>query len=125
MSNFVIDSSFWIEMFTDGQLSKKCEKHFNAVKIKIVPTLVLFEVFKKISQKVNENDALLAIGNMSRHEVRNLDRSTSLLAAEISLEYKLAMADSIVLAHARIEHGTLYTLDNDFAGIDGVVVVRK
>ncbi len=45
----------------------------------------------------------------------------SLLAADLSIQYGLAVADSLVLAHARLLGVPLVTLDNDFNFIPGVI----
>jgi len=46
-------------------------------------------------------------------------------AAKISTEYKMAIADSIILATARAYDATLWTQDADFCGIGGVKYVKK
>ncbi|MEW6055426.1 MAG: PIN domain-containing protein [Bdellovibrionota bacterium] len=48
----------------------------------------------------------------------------ALYAADLSIEFELAMADSLILAFAKEAGVSLLTLDNDFAGIPNVVVVR-
>lgn len=50
----------------------------------------------------------------------DLTASISILAAKISLEHKLPMADSIILATGRIYEATIWTQDSDFEGIAGV-----
>jgi predicted nucleic acid-binding protein len=90
----------------------------------LVPTLVLFEVYKKVCSKVGEAQALSAVGYLSQNKVLDLDRATALHAADISLELGLPMADSIVLAHAQIQGADFITMDNDFTGIGRVTVIR-
>lgn len=120
----IIDSSVWLEIFSKGPLSMKCEKFLKS-QIPRIPTLVLFEVYKKIKQKVSEDSALVAISYISQFEIIDLKREISLLAADISIEHKLGMADSIVLATAQHLGVELLTLDNDFSKLPNTVVLRE
>ena len=57
--------------------------------------------------------------------VVDLDRKIALDAAQISLERKLPMADSIILATARAHEATLWTQDEHFKDIEGVRYIEK
>ena len=46
-------------------------------------------------------------------------------AAKVSVELKLPMADSIILATARTHNATLWTQDSDFKNIEGVRYIEK
>lgn len=120
----IIDSSVWIEVFRSGPLASTCEPYLQKNKIK-VPTVVIFEVYKKIKTSVSEEVALQTVATLSQYQVLEFDRETALLAADLSVEFQIAMADSMVLAHARTQGEELVTLDNDFAKVPGVVVVRS
>ena len=120
----VLDSSIWIEIFGGGRLAKACERERkNATEVH-VPALILFEVYRKITVSVSEDRALSAVATMSQYLVIELTREVALLGADLSIEHKLSMADSLVLAHARFASAYLVTLDNDFTGIQGVKIIR-
>jgi len=85
-----------------------------------VPTISLYEVFKKVLSQRDEGQALRAIAVMQQAQVVELTNSIALTAAKISIDYKLPMADSIMLSTARLYNAILWTQDNDFEGIDGV-----
>jgi predicted nucleic acid-binding protein len=57
---------------------------------------------------------------MQQGTVVDLDARLALSAARVSLESRLPMADSIVLATARVHDATLWTQDADFEGLAGV-----
>ena len=61
------------------------------------------------------------------HEGKIIDLVTSLAlsAAYISIQLKLAMADSIILATARAHNATLWTQDEHFKDIEGVKYIEK
>lgn len=120
----VVDSSIFFEILSDGPLRNKCEKQIHKADM-YVPALVLFEIYRKLKIKVSEDEALAAIGSLRVYPVLDLTTEVALLAGDLSLEYNLAMADSFVLAHARLLNRPLLTLDNDFANIPGTVVIRK
>jgi len=120
----VVDSSVWIEMLMVGKKHDTCRRAFEGFDEIIVPTAVLYEVYKKIATQVSEEDGLAVVGEMSRHTIVNLDRTIALLAADISRGERLGMADGVVLAHARSARAKLLSLDNDFASIAEVQILR-
>ena len=119
----VVDSSVWLEIYYKTPLSSKCEKALSKAEI-LVPSLVLFEVYKKLKTKVDESVALEVVGGLSQNRVLDFTREVALLAADLSIEHKLGMADSIVLAHSRYEDVMLVTMDSDFGGLENVRVIR-
>lgn len=121
----VLDSSVWIELLAIGPLAALCQKEFDAASAIIVPTLVIFEVYRKIAKQVSEDLGLSAVAFMNQQRVVDLSQEVALTAADLSLQYRLPMADSIVLAHAHQASAALVTLDNDFAAIPSTKVLRK
>lgn len=121
----VVDSSGWLEFFADAPNADFfAEPIQNAARL-VVPTLSLFEVFKKIAHERSEGDALQAVAVMQQGVVVDLDVPLSLESARLSLEHRLRMADSIILATARFRGATLWTQDADFEGLEGVEYVKK
>lgn len=120
----LLDSSVWIELFDKRRLHQKCDREFKSAKRIVVPTIVIFEVYRKLAKTYEPHDALAAIGPMSRYEVVDLNRKISLEAADLSIEHGLATADSLVLAHAKNSNSTLITLDHDFINIPEVRVIH-
>lgn len=121
----VLDSSAWIEILGQGPLAKACRKELDAAERVVVPTVVLFEVYRKILVTVSEDQALSAAAVLSQHEVADLSREVALTAADVAIAHELSMADSFVLAHAHVAGATLVTLDNDFSGLPEARVVRR
>ena len=120
----VVDSSVWIEIFRRSPLGESCQSALKGAKI-LVPTLVVAEVYRKLLKKASEPEALDTVAFMMAQEIVQLSTEVALLAADISNERGLAMADSIVLSHARLAAARLITLDNDFAGLPDVEVLRS
>lgn len=122
---FLIDSSGWIEFFTDGPLSAQYSKYFKESAKIITPSIVLYEVYKKIKMERTEEDALLAVSLLNKTLVVPLNDSIALLAADVSLKYSLPMADAIVYATALENNCTVITGDAHFKGLDKVVLVMQ
>lgn len=120
----VIDSSVWLEILNKGPLHSACQRALSRQLIR-VPTLVLFEVFRKVKSRVSEEIALEVVASLSQYEVLDLNREVALLAADLCLRHSLGMADGIVLAHAEHLSDTLLTLDNDFVTISSAKIVRS
>ena len=121
----LVDSSGWLEYFADGPNASAFAKPIEAVQELVVPTLSLFEVFKRVASQRGEEDALRAIAHMEQGVVVDLDRAVALAAARTSLELKLPMADSVMLATAQAHKATLWTQDADFSGVAGVRYLVK
>jgi len=121
----VVDSSGWIEYFTKGANAEYFITPIRDLERLIVPTLCIYEVFKRLLAERDEDSALLAVGLMSHGREVGLDRKIAIEAAQISRELKLAMADSIILATAQAHDATLWTQDEHFKGMQGVKYTVK
>jgi predicted nucleic acid-binding protein len=120
---FLVDSSGWIEFFTDGRFALEYSKYLKSPAKVITPTVVLYEVYKKIKRERTEEDALFAVSFMKRTSIVPLTESIALLASDLSLKHSLPMADSFVYATALEEDCKVVTGDTHFKGLEGVVFV--
>ena len=116
----VVDSSGWLEYFAAGPNADFFAEAVEATDELIVPTVSLYEVFKRVLQQRGEGDALQAIALMQQGAVIELTSPIALDAARTSAALGLPMADSIMLATARSFAAPFWTQDSDFEGIDGV-----
>jgi toxin FitB len=62
---------------------------------------------------------------MTLGQVKDLDRDLAVDSAVVSIEMKLALADSIIIATARAYEAVLWTMDEHFKGIPGVKFFGK
>jgi predicted nucleic acid-binding protein len=116
----VVDSSGWLEFFADGVNAEQFSQPLSDLEQLIVPSISVFEVFRVVCRQRGEEQALQAAALMQHGKIVELSSSLALYAAKLSIELKLPMADSIILATARLHEATLWTQDTDFEGIDGV-----
>jgi predicted nucleic acid-binding protein len=116
----IVDSSGWIEYIADDTNANFFEPPIVDSGKLLIPTICVYEVFKRVLQEFGEERALDTMGIMSLGTIIDLDRQIAIDAAQISNELKLAMADSIILATARTYDATLWTQDEHFEGIEGV-----
>ena len=121
----VVDSSGWLEFFADGPNAPFFAPKIMDLEHLIVPVISIYEVFKRVLQQRDEDEALKAVGIMSQGNVVDLDLSLSLLSARLSHEFKLPMADSIILATAQANDAILLSQDADLKGKPGVRYVVK
>jgi predicted nucleic acid-binding protein len=121
----LVDSSGWLEYFADGPNASFFEPPILDLKKLIVPTLSLFEVFKKIIQQKDEGAAFQAIAVMQQGKVVDLNTGLAIDAARLSVELKIPMADSIMLAISMSFDAVLWTQDSDFTGIENVKLIMK
>jgi len=116
----VVDSSAWLEYFGEGPNASFFAKPIEDTRKLLVPSLSLYEVFKRVLSQRGEGDALQAMALMQQGLVIDLDGPLALRAAKLSVEHRLPLADSVILATARAHEATLWTQDADFKGLAGV-----
>lgn len=121
----LVDSSAWLEYFTDSPYADNFAKPIEDIDNLLVPTVCILEVFRTILRQRDENSALQAVALMEQGTVAVLDTAIALSAAKFGSEHKLPLADSIILATARAHGAILWTQDADFKGIDGVKYFPK
>lgn len=121
----VVDSSGWLEFFADGPNASFFAPKITDLEHLIVPVISIYEVFKRVLQQRNETDALQAVGQMAQGQVIDLNQTLALSAAKLSVDLKLPMADSMILATARAYQAILWTQDADFKDVDGVQYIEK
>ena len=120
----VVDSSGWLEFFADGPNAPFFAPAIQKTADLIVPTISLYEVFKRVLQQKDETDALRAVAAMQQGTIIPLDASLALAAAKLSIDSRLPMADSIILATATAHDAALWTQDEDFKGMESVRYVE-
>ena len=121
----VVDSSGWLEFFADGPNADVFAQPLTESESLLVPTVSIYEVFKVIVSQRGESEGLRAVSMMEEARVVDITTTIALHAAKLSLDLKLPMADSLMLASAR-EHGAiLWTQDADFEGMDEVEFIPK
>ncbi len=121
----LVDSSGWLEFFTGGPLADAYASHLADLLQIITPTVVLYEVYRKIKRESSEEDALIAAAQIHRTRLIPLDEMIALTAADVGIEHGLAMADAIVFATALTQKAQLITSDADFQRLPGVTYLRK
>ena len=111
----VVDSSCWIEYFNDTAIGEEVAPIAENFPLLIVPTIVLYEVRRKLLTesedlyKISEAIRLMQLG-----KVIVLDSNLSIKATDVSRQYRLAMADSIIYATAIQHNAILWTADKHF-----------
>jgi predicted nucleic acid-binding protein len=116
----VVDSSGWIEYLSGGANASFFGKPLEGDEPLLVPTVCLFEVYRHMLRHVGREEAIEVVASMRGGAIVELDDRLALEAAELSVDTKLALADSIILATARAYDATLWTQDSDFDGREGV-----
>ena len=121
----VVDSSGWLEYFSDGKNASRFAAPLKDPESLVVPTVSIYEVFKVLLREAGEEAALQAVAAMQRGHVAELTSQIAVAAAMLSCEYSIPMADSIILATARVHEAVVWTQDADFKGFDNVKFFSK
>ncbi len=124
--NVLVDSSLWIEYFSKGPKTNRIAKIIQTADKERyrTPSIVLFEVYKKIKKDLNEQSANQAIAYIvDLTEIIGLDERIAVHAAEISIETGLSLADAIIKATAELTNSELKTMDKHFKGLKDAEVI--
>ncbi len=110
----VVDSSCWLEYLMDTEIGAAVAPVIENPDELIVPTITLYEVYKKLLIEKGEEYALNVVSYMQTGTVIELNADLSLSAAEISRKHKLAMADSIIYATSLHYSTVVFSCDKHF-----------
>jgi predicted nucleic acid-binding protein len=123
----LIDSYGWIEYFGEGPLANSYAAFIEKADEKetVTPTIVIYEVYKKIKGVKGGEKALEAYAQMSRTKIVDLTSSLCLEAADASMNLNLGMADSIIAATAKAYNAQIVTSDEHLKKIDRVKFINK
>ena len=121
----IVDSCGWLEWFTDGTLAEQYKEYLASPNNIIMPSIILYEVYKILKREVGEEKALLATGYMKNATVIPFDDTLALVAADIALEEKLAMADAIIVAISQVHNCRIISSDADLKNQANVNYIPK
>jgi len=115
----LVDSCGWLAYFKGGSQGAAFAPYITSGD-HLVPTIVLYEVYRVLKRDAGGAQADAGAALLRGHRLVDLDHGLALAAAEVGLEHRLATADAIVYATARLFDATLVTGDDHFAGLPGV-----
>ena len=123
----LIDSYGWIEYFSDGPLANKYSVYIEKANAEntVTPTIVVYEVYRRIKSEREEQKALEAYAQISSTKIVELTDKLSLEAADISLTFGLGTADSIIVATARSYNAEIITSDEHLKSMEGVKFIEE
>ncbi|MCS7179614.1 MAG: type II toxin-antitoxin system VapC family toxin [Anaerolineae bacterium] len=121
----VVDSSGWLEYLANGPNADFFAPAIRDTDHLLIPTICLYEVFKHLSLRRGEEAALEAVGVLYSGRVVDVTADVALYAAQLSIQHRLPMADSLILATARLNSAVLWTQDEHFQGLEGVRYIAK
>ena len=121
----VVDSSGWLEYLADGPGADFFAPALEDTDNLIVPQICMLEVARVAYRERGEQDAIQSLALMRQGQTAYFSTDVMLLAARLGKENKLPLADSVVLATARLYGAVVWTQDSDFEGLEGVRYTPK
>jgi predicted nucleic acid-binding protein len=107
----------------DRPLAERFSQYIEGREALVVSSIQVYEVYRVVRRDVSEERAVEAVSALQAAEIVPVDDSLALDAADISLDFGLAMADAIIYTTAQRLGATLVTSDADFEGLPGVVII--
>ena len=121
----IVDSSGWLAYFADEPNSKHFLIPLKDSASLVVPTITIYEVFKVVLRESSENEAIQAVAAMQKGTVVDLTTKLAIAASKLSLQHRLPMADSIIIATSQAFSAKIWTQDSDFKNISGAKYFPK
>ena len=121
----IVDSSCWLEYIAGSKVGDLVAPIIENTSELIIPSITIYEVFKKISRELDEDKALFVVAQMKQGQVVDVDSDLAIYSGKIGLQYKLAMADSIIYATVLKYEAELYTQDKHFKDLKRVKYYKK
>lgn len=121
----LVDTSAWIEWLIGSKTGETILPLLPTHANWLVPTIVQLELSKWLTREIGEDKADQVIALTQVCQVAPLDYETALLAAELCRAHKLATADAIIYATAKLYGAGLITCDAHFAGLENVDLIPK
>ena len=121
----VVDSSGWIEYFTDSKRADLFAAPIEQRDKLLVPTIALFEVHKILSRGLPEDMVDRCLNVMRLGRVLDLTDHRAVAASKIARQYRLALADAAMYSMAQEHSASFWTQDVDYDGLPGVRYFAK
>jgi len=121
----IVDSSLWIEYFLENDIDQSVIDAIKDTENLYIPVISFYEVYKKFLSIGDSEKANIAVSIMQNADVIGIDPQLAVLAAQLSKQHKLPMADGIIYATAVLWDAELYTQDKHFENLDHVHYFSK
>lgn len=108
---WVIDSSAWIELFTEGPKAEEVAAVIGSAEGLVVPAPVLAEVHRWLLEASDPGRALVAVASMRQGEGVPIDESIAMECAELADKEGIGIIQSMVVCAARRRGARVLSMD--------------
>ena len=121
----LVDTCVWVELFADTSTGRRYRRLFETPAQVLVPTLVLFELRRWALRELGDAEADRVIAATRNAHIVPLGEPIALIAADLTVRYKLPALDALIYATALHHGATLVTCDAHFESLPGVEYQAK
>lgn len=121
LAPIVLDSSCWLEYFSNSPRADLYAEAIGNTAALIVPIITIYEVYKVALREFGVAHANQAVALMREGQVVDINLNLALNAAATGLP----MADSLIYATAQTHGATLWTQDAHFKALTSVKFFAK
>ncbi len=120
----LVDSSGWIEYLAERPKADLFAPYIEGSEPLVSSAIQVYEIYKVVRRDLSEERAIEAVSALRTTTIEPLAEGLALEAADVALEYGLAMAEAIIFATASRHEAELVTGDADFDGLPRVTLIR-
>ena len=120
----LVDSSGWIEYLAERPKADLFAPYIEGSEPLVSSAIQVYEIYKVVRRDLNEERAIEAVSALRTTTIEPLAEGLALEAADVALEYGLAMADAMIYATASRHDAEIVTGDADFNGLPRVTLIR-
>ena len=120
----LVDSSGWIEYLAERPKADLFAPYIEGSEPLVSSAIQVYEIYKVVRRDLSEERAIEAVSALRTTTIEPLAEGLALEAADVALEYGLAMADAMIYATASRHEAEIVTGDADFNGLPRVTLIR-
>ena len=121
----LVDTSGWIEFFSDGPYASYFLEALRDMDKVIVPTLCFYEVFSYVMREMSDSEALQVVAFMQQSQSVDLTDAIAVFAARLSAKHNIPLSPGITLATAQLNNAVIWTQEPHLQYFPGVKYFPK
>jgi predicted nucleic acid-binding protein len=119
----ILDSSGWLEYLTADTKADLFAQYFEGHRPILVPAIVLYEVRKVLLLRQTKDITDIFMSQALRRTIIPVDEEIALLAAAVTIQFRLAMGDALLYATSEREKAEFVTSDPHFKDLPRVTLL--
>ncbi len=121
----IVDSVGWIAYLTAAPMADEYQEYIVSPGDLLTPAIVVYEVYRHVYRASGEAGGKIALSALVKTRIVPIASGLAVAAAQVGVDHRLPLADSIIYATALALEATLVTSDAHFQGLPQVEFIPR